>query len=222
MFNIDLFVISNLRVFGAFGLFVSFEVLLIGCLLILCFVVRHVGAKVVLIIYSCVFIGLIAMQTALNLLLEFSLSFTMLFLGTGLVWLPFVLKERSTEQENENPREFIKFIDGQIKRANTSDDTLNEGEILPTRSYNTIKRDAKAENQEEKATFSDYELDFKHVRNVIERMESFPLSVSDRRQVSELENSILTAERGGFTRENKEKINDGLSALLKIMSKYGA
>lgn len=67
-----------------------------------------------------------------------------------------------------------------------------------------------------------YNLDFTHVRNVISRLDYYGLSQNDRRQVHELESYLLSAERGSDDPTIKEKINDGLSALLKIMSKYGA
>lgn len=67
-----------------------------------------------------------------------------------------------------------------------------------------------------------YNLDFTHVRNVISRLDYYGLSQNDRRQVHELESYLLSAERGSDDPTVKEKINDGLSALLKIMSKYGA
>lgn len=68
---------------------------------------------------------------------------------------------------------------------------------------------------------SDRELDFLHVKNVLKRMEYYTLSQNDRRQVKDLESAIVEAERGELTYEIKRRINDGLGALLKLMSKYG-
>ena len=64
-------------------------------------------------------------------------------------------------------------------------------------------------------------LDVSHVKNVIERLSYFPLSVSERKQINELSSLILVAERNGDD-ETKEKLNEKLSFLLKIMAKYGA
>lgn len=66
------------------------------------------------------------------------------------------------------------------------------------------------------------ELDYSHVKNVIARLDYFGLKESDRRQIHDLEASLSEAERGGCSQGLKERINDGLSSLLKIMSKYGA
>ena len=63
--------------------------------------------------------------------------------------------------------------------------------------------------------------DFTHVKSVVERLTYFPLTASDKKQVQELERTIVRAENGEDTPELKNKINDGLGALLKIMSKYG-
>lgn len=65
------------------------------------------------------------------------------------------------------------------------------------------------------------EIDFTHVKNVIERLNYYNLGPTDKRTVNDLANNVSQAENGEFTPELKEKINDGLGALLKIMSKYG-
>ena len=76
--------------------------------------------------------------------------------------------------------------------------------------------DALNEGQENK------DVDFSHVKNVIDRLSYFNLTSNDRRQIKELELSLIDAETNGYTIDVKEKINAGLGSLLKIMSKYGA
>lgn len=88
----------------------------------------------------------------------------------------------------------------------------------PIKSVSAKPAPARAEKQS--GAFGD--LDFTHVKNVISRLDYCSLSQSDRRQVHELESYIIEAERGAEEKGLKEKINDGLSSLLKIMSKYGA
>lgn len=66
------------------------------------------------------------------------------------------------------------------------------------------------------------DLDYSHVKNVIARLDYFGLKESDRRQIHDLEANLSEAERGGNSPDLKDRINDGLSSLLKIMSKYGA
>ena len=60
-----------------------------------------------------------------------------------------------------------------------------------------------------------------HVKNILKRLDYFDLSQADRRQVRELETAIFQAERRFDDDDAKEKLNDGLGALLKIMAKYG-
>ena len=67
----------------------------------------------------------------------------------------------------------------------------------------------------------EYNLDFTHVKNVLSRLDYYSLSPSDKRQVKELEVTLAQAETGEFLDEIKEKLNDGLGSLLKIMAKYG-
>ena len=64
------------------------------------------------------------------------------------------------------------------------------------------------------------EIDFSHVKSVLSKLEYYPLKEQDKKQARDLENAIITAEEMGINYELKEKINDGLGALLKIMSKY--
>jgi hypothetical protein len=109
----------------------------------------------------------------------------------------------------EKQKSLVKFIDQEIKFA-----TDNQATPDIQTTFNTEKP------QKEK-TASDYELDFQHVKSVINRLDYFGLKESDKKQVKELENALLLAEKGYFGQETKEKINDGLGALLKIMSKYG-
>jgi hypothetical protein len=65
------------------------------------------------------------------------------------------------------------------------------------------------------------ETDFTHVKNVIERLSFYPLSPNDKKQIRELKENVFFAETDGVTDPLREKINEGLGNLLKIMSKHG-
>ena len=65
------------------------------------------------------------------------------------------------------------------------------------------------------------ELDFSHVKNVLQRLEPALLTYSDRRQIHELEIALAEAESGRYSAETKGKINEGLGNLLKIMARHG-
>ncbi len=66
------------------------------------------------------------------------------------------------------------------------------------------------------------DIDFSHVKKIISRIKELELSPADKRQISELEKNVSQAEFGEYSPEIKSKINMGLGAVLKIMSKYGA
>lgn len=63
--------------------------------------------------------------------------------------------------------------------------------------------------------------DFSHVKSVLERLNYFPLSPSEKKQAKELEITVRRIETGENTPELKNRVNDGLGALLKIMAKHG-
>lgn len=66
------------------------------------------------------------------------------------------------------------------------------------------------------------DIDFSHVKKIIARLKEIELSPSEKKQISELEASVNQAERVEYSTAVKSKINSGLGAVLKIMSKYGA
>ena len=61
---------------------------------------------------------------------------------------------------------------------------------------------------------------FSHIKNILERMDFYSLSIQDRKQVENLKLLIVKAETEEPTEKLQEEINDGLNILLKIMSKY--
>lgn len=110
------------------------------------------------------------------------------------------------EKNNENGKEFVKFIDKKIA----------EQEQRVPLTTNPIEQKV----LEDKAETIDG-LNLSHVKNILKRLDYFDLSQADRRQVRELETAIFQAERRFDDDDAKEKLNDGLGALLKIMAKYG-
>ena len=129
---------------------------------------------------------------------------------SALTFIPVLLVRVKTFKVTERQRDLVKFIDGQIKSEEKKGDICEK-----------ISCEKHVEHKAEKNAVSDFEVDFQHVKNVISRLDYFGLKESDKRQVKELENALIVAERGEFNQEVKCKINDGLGALLRIMSKYG-
>lgn len=131
----------------------------------------------------------------------------------------FAVPNREGKIKREQ-RELVRFIDEQIKSV-----------VIPPKyesniPQNTPQREVveqikETETPPKKEDASKYSLDFQHVRSVITRLDAYGLSPSDKKQVRDLETALSLAENGDFTPIIKSKINDGLGALLKIMSKYG-
>ena len=136
----------------------------------------------------------------------------------------FCLPVRKKKLKKEE-KELVSFIDKQIKMQGVQTlkpekQTFREVEEKKPSFQDEII--TKAPNEIQKQEKVKDTLDFSHVKNVIERLNYFPLSVADRRQVKDLEGVLIDAEAGEDSPQLKSKINDGLGALLKIMSKYGA
>ena len=125
--------------------------------------------------------------------------------------LYFIREKKKTKTDEKGVREFVRFIDGKIRDGNTDGDK----EIVVKRS------DAEILKAVPPVETSVADLDFSHVKSVLERLEPAVLSYADRKQVHDLEVALFAAERGEVFEDTKAKINEGLGNLLKIMAKHG-
>ncbi len=166
--------------------------------------------------WEIIFVGGInSVFLAVCLACSFGLSLFLLFFGVSLILISTTFcistKRKPKKEELVN---LARLIDKSAKDQNLS--------LQPTIAVEKVlceQNDCSDKNEIE--TNKSCELDFEHVKNVIARLEYYSLSQADRRQVSELEGYIRSAEKGGMSEYFKSKINDGLGALLKLMSKYG-
>ncbi|MBO4594443.1 MAG: hypothetical protein J5697_01935 [Clostridia bacterium] len=131
-------------------------------------------------------------------------EYAFFYLGLGLIFSVFLFvvreKKRKVTQEERN---FIDYVDEEILKSEEEEFK----EPKPTK-----KPKAKKERDP----------DFTHVKSVIKRLSAMDLSQTDRREIREFESVIYQAEKSGAYSMLKEKINDGLGLLLKLMAKYGA
>ena len=125
------------------------------------------------------------------------------------IFMVFACKKEKSKENNEQAYQFIRGIDKQIKKEENADNLAlpNSAKILKC--------------VEEKEQKRQSQIDFSHVKSVIDRISGYELSVTDRRAVRELEIALFDAEKRGEEREIKSRLNDGLNSLLKIMAKYG-
>ncbi len=146
--------------------------------------------------------------------------------GVGLsvlFFLPFV-SINGAIKVNDKHKNLISKLDAVIK----SEDTLkpDQPEFIPERirkfSAGEIKENTgiRTNLNKEPAPSVAPEVDFSHVRNVMERLDYYGLSQTDRNVIKELKLALNLAESSGLDDNLKSKINDGLGQLLKIMSKY--
>ena len=132
-------------------------------------------------------------------------KFFLLLAVICLLAIPIKCVEKKTKKQDES-KEFIKFIDQKIAEQDQKP-ILNEIEnVKPIEKENSETIDG---------------LNLSHVKNILKRLDYFDLSQGDRRQVRDLETAVFQAERHFDDQDVKEKLNDGLGALLKIMAKYG-
>lgn len=125
--------------------------------------------------------------------------------------LPYSLKNKASKEQVE----LAKFFDRcASKSQNYSED--EQREEFPSK-VDVIKTAVMPEEQQTQMS----ELDFSHVKNVLARLEYYSLTPNDKKQVKDLENALFEAETQCMSQPLKERINDGLGSLLKIMSKYG-
>ncbi len=160
-----------------------------------------------------------------------SIGYAVTLLGCAIIFSAIIFSIRVREKIKKQERDFIKFIDEQIS-AQKENCKLND---LTGKTKQPIIDSEKEKTQTEKEVIDvplqekenlskknfALDVDFTHVKKVLERLSYVSLSPTDKRQVKELETAICAAECGQADNLNKAKINDGLSALLKIMAKYG-
>jgi hypothetical protein len=160
----------------------------------------------------CVILGLSSILLASDLALGKIPHNCLFIFGVGVIlYSPLnLLKEKTKE-----PKELIKQIDREILGEEKAV-FQNTNQVKPRNIEKSLVVN-KVEQPKDKSP----ELDYSHVKNILERLDYYSLNGSDKKTVNELENSLALAEKGDSSTENKTRINDGLGALLKIMSKYG-
>ena len=121
----------------------------------------------------------------------------------------FIRVKRHGVIEEKN---LIKLIDKAVKDANDIEKAKNT-QIPPVQNVEKVQKTKEKERVPVKST-----PDFSHVKNIIERLNAFPLTTMDKKQIKDLENAIILIENG---QQEDYGINDELGALLKMMAKYG-
>lgn len=153
-----------------------------------------------------------------------SLAFPVFLVAlTILIYLPVSFFDERLIVITDKERDFVRAIDKSMEEAKRTEEDFARGNEFLERVEKALeekKVERLAVKRGNEETEGKEELNFEHVKNVLERLNYFNLSPSDKKTVSELKSLLFLAESSGVTKEFKSKINDGLSSLLKIMSKY--
>ncbi len=204
--------ISSIAFFIAIGvIFLLFLALLI---LILIKPNLCIKTKCFFLAISC---GIIILELAISVILWENLGASLICFGilAILFSIIFAIPKKQIKVTNSQ-REFITNLDKAVYGEN------NQGAEQPQdkASFDEEVKTLKCKPLAKQAT--DNTIDYTHIKNIISRLDYFGLSGADKNLISQLELNILQAERGEDSLALKQNINEGLGALLKIMSKYGA
>ena len=116
----------------------------------------------------------------------------------------------------------VLFILLPIKKRVATDDTSQLNKLID---YEINKRDDLDEvydsSRRVNAENTNKNINIGHIKAIIEKLNFYPLSVSDKSEVRKLEALLITAERDNIDSKLESKINESLNTLLKIISKYG-
>lgn len=127
------------------------------------------------------------------------------------------VKTPNDRAEDEKRRNFVRFLDESVSRERARVD-FSSAQKKERDNFSAPVEKIVAEPEKNAAA---EELDFSHVKSVLNRLEPADLSYADRRQIHELEIALYAAEGGDRSKETKVRINEGLGNLLKIMAKHG-
>lgn len=107
------------------------------------------------------------------------------------------------------------------RQEKAGENAFSISKIFPVRKDSaSVPQDRQPQNFKPLAGNS--ETDYSHVLRVIDRLGFYNLSQSEKTTIGNLKNEVMNETSGKGDCSTREKINDGLGALLKIMSKYKA
>ena len=155
--------------------------------------------------------------------MNWGLPVCFLALGVFLSTILFCIRVKSVDKRNkkkqkDSAKNFARMLDQSVSQNTPQDLSLDEEDLEHINVEKNLN-DGRKEKIIDRRKVS--EIDFSHVKNVMEKMNYYPLTPSEKKIITDLETSISIAENEGADTSLKSRINDGLGALLKIMSKYG-
>ncbi len=163
-----------------------------------------------------IMVGVWSVQLWIELCSQEKVRYLFLTIGISLWILALILfLPQKNKVITEQHRNLARIISDKVKEERENNVAF-KNQVFSS----PIIKAEQRENLYDQKTQRKNEIDFSHVKSVLNKLEYYPLKEQDKKQAKDLENAIITAEQNQITPELKEKINDGLGALLKIMSKY--
>ena len=202
---------------GAGGMFVIFSaILVLGCaffaVMLRFFEVNRAVLRASFFLFEG---GICFAEWALAVLCKHTQKFVLLQIALCIFLLiPIICTKKRVVRTSVKQKELIKLIDQKISEEDVGalKKQTRVKDFCAKMQLNAISNSEK----DKKNT-----IDFTHVKSVIERLKYIPISLDEKKQVEELEKSVIELENGDGTPLTKSNINDGLGRLLKIMAKYG-
>ncbi len=207
----------------------------VGFLTILCSILALAKAKYTLLRRLWValdFVGICLIEYWLEMLIDKSVSYLILTVGSCFLGLSICLFLPAREGEiSMEKRLLAQFLDRcansqnitKIDKKTMANSLENQSEITPSKVFSSpiinARENGKVNHDYNNGTKNE-EIDFSHIKGILNRLEYYPLKEQDKKSASELEKAILYAEENGLDNRLKQTINEGLGALLKIMAKY--
>lgn len=217
MFKLFLFNLTSFLTNTNLNLYLQIILVLLGCSWALCFMlslfVSEYTYKKRLWIIPC-HLGLIVLAwwSQIN---KNAYNFEFLCLGISAFLCAFIFA--IPNKDNQIKSEHINLARIFNEQAKNLENELDEDSLAQERTQIEV---IKARPKEQPEIKSNQELDYSHVKKVLNKLEYYSITSQERKQTKELMQAVELAESQGQTAELKEKINEGLGALLKIMSKY--
>ncbi len=166
------------------------------------------------------FAGIFLMEMWAEFIIAKKTLYFLILLGVISLFLSVVLFiPEKCKKSSVSQKALAKFLDDCVKNDykrkynENPEEKLEESKVLNSPI-------TKLTNEEQNDDGVNDEIDFSHVKNILSRLNYYPLKEQDKKTARDLEQAIYSAEQNGLNIQLKEDINDGLSALLKIMSKY--
>ena len=219
---------------GRVGIFILIASLILICTLpCLCLSIfkSRYSIKKRVWLFFC-YAGLVAFEWWAESIIKENYSFVFLTISGCFIFcaLIIIIPEKPIKIRKEQ-LELAKFFDNQAnsindKTTNKQDLSIDQKEISNCQSLlNKVERkkdicSIKTQIIEDDKFNQSQEIDFLNVKTILNKLGYYSISNQDKSIAKELEKAIISAEKYGLDDNLKRKINDGLGALLKIMSKY--